>query len=57
MPICSYAPGRNVNFSGIVYAKGKKMVALTLTNRIPRKHIIDFQQLEFNQQQLRGDIS
>jgi hypothetical protein len=33
------------------------MVALAFANLIPHKHTIDFQQLEFNQQQLRGDIS
>jgi len=56
MPICSYAPGRNVNFSGIVYAKGKKMVALTLTNRIPRKHTAEFQHFGFSSIMSHGDI-
>lgn len=50
-------PGRNINLSGIVCAKGKKMVVLVFTNVMPHKHTAEFQRFEFPNTKLSGDIS
>ncbi len=46
MPICSHAPGRNINLSGIVYTKGKKMYGIAIANHMPHNNTIEYQQLE-----------
>ncbi len=57
MPICSHAPGRNINLSGIVYTKDKKMYGIAIANHMPHNNTIEYQQLEQQHAKSCGEIS